>query len=273
MNRSPLLALAAGVALAVVAPAQEQPSPADEAYAQLEQKIVEVQRAPNAVKAKKYEELFADCGAFLDAHLQAADGEQLTKAGGLWLMLAERLRQPEQAIRERIAALRARGVPDELTKIMQRVEAKLALKAGAPAPAWSAADVVDGAQVSLADQRGKVVLMVFWASTNEQSVRLMQDRVRLLHERHAPGGLVVVGVGVSAGGDSAAAEKGLAEEQRWAWRKVFDARGEIAQAYGVEGIPYVTLIDGEGKIVAIGPAQTVMGPVERALAERFGQGR
>ncbi len=273
MNRSPLLALAAGVALAVVATAQEQPSPAAEAYAQLEEKIVEVQRAPDAVKAKKYEELFAACGAFLDAHLQAADADQLTQVGGLWLALAERLRQPEQAIRARLAALRAREVPDELATIMRRVEAKLALKEGGTAPAWSAADVVDGAQVSLAGQRGKVVLMVFWASTSEQSVRLLQERVRPLHERHAPGGLVVVSVGVSEGGDSAAAEKGLAEELRWTWRKVFDARGEIARAYGVEGVPHVALIDGEGKLVAIGPARTAMGPVERALAERLGQGR
>lgn len=273
MNRSPLLALAAGLTLAVVAPAQE-PSPADEAYSQLEAKILEVQRAPASVRAKKYEELFAECGAFLDAHAQAASEEQLTKAGGLWLMLAERLRQPEQAIRARLEALRARAPSDELRRIMQRVEAKLGLKAGSPAPAWAGTDVVDGEAVSLEGLRGKLVLMTFWAFVVAQSVDLLQGRVAALHRRHQGDGLVVVSVGVPSGGDSAAAEKALAEELGWTWRKVFDAPGEVAQAYGVDGVPYVALIDAEGKLLAIGPAQTVMAPIERALAERFGgQGR
>lgn len=269
MNRSPCLALAALTAIAVVAPAQE-PTPAEAAYARLEEKIAEVERAPAATRAKRYEELFTECGAFLDAHLEAATDDQLTRAGGLWLTLAERLRQPEEAVRRRIAALRARRAPEELQELLLRAEAKLGLKPGGAAPAWSAADLVDGRQVSLEGLRGKRVLMVFWATISEHSVRLLQDRVRALHQRHAADGLVVIAVGTSVGGESAAAEKGLVEELRWPWPKVFDARGEIAQAYGVEAVPHVALIDGEGKLVAIGPAQTAMTEVDRAVAERSG---
>lgn len=271
MNRSPFLALAAVVTVAVTASAQE-PSPVQEAYARLEAKVDEVERAPAAARAQKYEELFTACGEFLDAHLAAATDDQLTRAGGLWLTLAERLRQPEEAVRRRIEALRARGAPEELQELLQRAEAKLGLKPGGAAPAWSATDLVDGRQVSLEALRGKRVLMVFWATTSEHSVRLLQERVRGLHQRHAAD-LVVVAVGASVGGESAAAEEALVQELRWPWPKVFDARGKIARAYGVEAVPHVALIDREGKLEAIGPAQTAMPDVERALGERPAAGR
>lgn len=268
MTRSPFLALAAGLALALVAPAQDRASPVvDEAYARVEEKIVAAQGAPAAERERRYEELFAECGAFLDAHLAAATDEQLAHVGSLWLSLAERLKQPEDAVRRRIDALRARPgeLPPELARSIARAEAKLGLRPGATAPSWVEADVVRGERVSLADLRGKRVLMVFWATTNEHSVRLLQERVRGLHERHGRAGLVVVAVGVSVGGDTEAAEKGLVEELRWPWRCVFDRRGAIAEAYGVDAVPHVALIDAEGTIVEVGPADTAMPNVERAL--------
>ncbi len=277
MNRTPCLALALAATLALTAPAAaQQPAPApatalDEAYARLEEKLAEAQAAPASERGPKYEALLTECGAFLDAHLQAADPDQLTRAAGLWLTLAERLGRPESAIRARIAALRAREVEDELAAIIARVEAKLGLKPGAPAPAWTAADIVQGREVTLAGLRGTLVLMTFWSSTDQQSVQLQQERVRALHERHGRAGLVVVSVGVSEGGDTAAAEKALAEELRWPWRKVFDADGAIARAYGVEDVPSLALVDPEGKLVVIGRADTAWPQVERAIGERLGK--
>lgn len=269
MTRSPLLALATGLALALAAPAQDRAPEvaAARAYARLEEKLGAVQAAPPAEREAKYEELFAECGAFLDAHLQAATDEQLTQAAGLWLSLAERLKQPDEAVRRRIDALRARPreLPAELKQLVARAEAKLGLRPGATAPAWAEADLVSGERVTLAGLRGKRVLMVFWATSNEHSVRLLQERVRALHERHAKAGLTVVGVGVPIGNDTAAAEKGLVEELRWPWRSVFDRRGAIAEAYGVDAVPHVALIDAEGLIVEVGPAETTMPKVERAL--------
>ncbi|MBX3469540.1 MAG: TlpA family protein disulfide reductase [Planctomycetes bacterium] len=273
MSRSPLRALAPALALLLAWPAAAQESEADKAYTALELKIVEVQRAPAPSKPKLYEELFKECGAFLDAHLQACTAEQVNRAGGLWLLLAERHRAPEEAVRARIAQLRGLPrVPPELARIMQRIEARLNLKPGAPAPAFSAPSLIEGGpRVSLEELRGKAVLLVFWASHNPASRELLQDRIVALQRRHAQDPrLVIVAVGVSLGNDTAEAQRAMAGEHRWPWRMVFDADGAIAQAYGVELVPYLALVDPEGRMGMVGPGPQVIDGVEQVLQQRLG---
>lgn len=65
---------------------------------------------------------------------------------------------------------------------------------GAPAPAY-AAETLEGQPVSLADQRGKVVLLNIWA-TWCKPCREEIPALEALHQRHSAEGLLVAGVSI-----------------------------------------------------------------------------
>lgn len=275
------LALALSLALSPAAAvfAQDAPPPAaqptaDQAFAAIEAAIGEIQSSPPANRQRLIAELHAQVGQFLDRHLQAASAEQATKAGGIWLQLAPRLEVPEEAVRARIAQLRALDpIPQELAGVLDQTEAKLNLKVGATAPNWTATDVMDGAQASLEDLRGKLVLMDFWATWCPPCKTLMQRELQPLHQKYGQDErFMLVGVGLPWNGETAAKEKAFAEQQGYHWRKVFDASGAAGQAYGVEGIPFLALVDEEGKILVMGSGWSKIEEVKRVLAERLGQG-
>jgi cytochrome c biogenesis protein CcmG/thiol:disulfide interchange protein DsbE len=72
---------------------------------------------------------------------------------------------------------------------------------GHPAPAY-AARTLGGDTVSLAGQRGKVVLLNIWA-TWCKPCREEIPALATLHRRHAAEGLVIAGVSIDVSGDSA----------------------------------------------------------------------
>ncbi len=277
MSSLPRLALVLSLALApAIAAAQDAPpaqqSPADAAFAAIEQSIKEIQQTPPANRQRLIAELHTQVGQFLDQHLQAASAEQLTKAGGIWLSLAGRLDTPEDAIRARIQQLHGRDpLPEELAGIVRQTEAKLNLKVGAVAPNWTAVDVKDGAQVTLEGLRGKLVLMDFWATWCPPCKALMQRELAPLQEKYGQDArFMLVGIGLPWNGETAEKEKAYSEEKNYHWKKVFDATGNAGQAYGVEGIPFLCLVDEEGKILVIGSGWEVIEDVKRVLGERLG---
>jgi thiol-disulfide isomerase/thioredoxin len=72
---------------------------------------------------------------------------------------------------------------------------------GRPAPEY-AARTLGGAPVSLAGERGKVVLLNIWA-TWCKPCREEIPALETLHRRHAAEGLLIAGVSIDVGGDSA----------------------------------------------------------------------
>lgn len=264
------LALTPAVAVAQDAPPAQQ-SPADAAFAAIEASIAEIQRTPPANRQRLLTELHAQVGRFLDAHLQAASADQLTKAGGLWLMLADRMNVPEEAIRARITQLKGRDpLPEELAGVIRQIEAKLDLKVGATAPSWTAVDVKDGAQVTLEGLRGKLVLMDFWATWCPPCKSLMAQELKPLHDKYGQDPrFMLVGIGLPWNGETAEKEKAFSEQQGYHWKKVFDPSGAAGQAYGVEGIPFLVLVDEEGKILVMGSGWAVIEEVKRVLAQRL----
>lgn len=265
------LALTPAVAAAQDAPPAQQ-SPADTAFAAVEASIAEIQRTPPASRQRLLVDLHAQVGQFLDEHLQAASADQVTKTGGLWLMLANRLDTPEDAIRARITQLKGRDpLPEELAGVIRQTEAKLNLKVGAVAPNWTAVDVKDGAQVTLEGLRGKLVLMDFWATWCPPCKSLMAQELKPLHEKYGQDArFMLVGIGLPWNNETAEKEKAFSEQQNYHWKKVFDPSGAAGQAYGVEGIPFLVLVDEEGKILVMGSGWQVIEEVKRVLGERLG---
>jgi peroxiredoxin len=106
---------------------------------------------------------------------------------------------------------------------------------------------VDGQSVSLADLRGRVVLLNFWASWCLECRPEMPELERL-HRELAPQGLTVMGVNAREG---VGAVRAYARELGLTFVLVLDLHGDIGKAYGVIGIPTTFLIGRDGRAVAL----------------------
>jgi len=118
-----------------------------------------------------------------------------------------------------------------------------AVNPGAPAPAFTLA-ARDGGKLSLADLKGQVVMINFWATwcgPCRQEMPLLAQ----LHDKYEPLGFTMLGVNVEP--DSAAAV---------AWLKgvpvtfpiLFDTDSAVAGRFGVEGMPSSVLVDRNGQV-------------------------
>jgi thiol-disulfide isomerase/thioredoxin len=111
------------------------------------------------------------------------------------------------------------------------------------APAFTL-KTVDGKTVSLAGLKGKVVVLDFWA-TWCGPCRMTVPLVQKFHTQYAKKGVVVLGVNLR---ENAEAVKGFVAEQKLTYRQLMDTDGRVANAYGVEGIPTLVVIDKKGNI-------------------------
>lgn len=115
---------------------------------------------------------------------------------------------------------------------------------GRPAPAL-AGPRLDGPAFDLAGERGKLVLVDFWASWCEPCRREL-PALEQLHRQHAAAGLVVVGVSVDEQrGD---AEQFLRDQVQLSFPIVHDADHSLAGAWSPPKMPTVYLVERDGTI-------------------------
>lgn len=237
-------------------------------------------RPAEDVRKALLEDLRAAAGEFLDKHAAKASKEQLLAACGMWFDLSLRRTDAVDAIKARQASLRAtlKDMPAELTDMLGKVdgavravEARANIAPGKKAPNWTAQDLHSGAQVTLESLKGKVVLMDFWATWCPPCKQLMAQELGPLHTRYKDtAGFQLVGIGLPWRGDSPAKEKEFAEKNGYHWTKVFDPTAAAAEMYGVNGIPFLCLVDAEGTILIAGSGFEVIGQIKEELAKRFG---
>lgn len=128
---------------------------------------------------------------------------------------------------------------------------------------------LSGGNFSVADLRGKVVLVNFWATSCVSCVAEMPKLVEAWR-RYAPRGYETVAVAMSYDHPNAVAA--FARDRALPFRVALDAGGEVARAFGhVSVTPTTYLLDKSGRIVAtyVGEPdwQEFQARVERALAE------
>ena len=117
-------------------------------------------------------------------------------------------------------------------------------------PDFSSAVDLDGTPISLADYRGKVVLLDFWAVWCGPCLGEI-PRIKAVYEKYHDKGFDVIGVSLD---EDAAVLREFIKEKEIPWRQIFDGQkgaGHLVQQYGIRGIPAPFLIDREGKVISV----------------------
>ncbi|MFQ5830712.1 MAG: peroxiredoxin family protein [Candidatus Methylomirabilia bacterium] len=120
-----------------------------------------------------------------------------------------------------------------------------------PAPEFTVPDP-NGASVALADYRGKVVFINFWATWCPPCLREMPAMERL-YKRFRDQGFVIVAISFDAEGGPVV--RPFVTEHGFTFPVGLDPKMALVERYGVRGLPSSFLIDRDGNLVAqaIGP--------------------
>jgi len=124
---------------------------------------------------------------------------------------------------------------------------------------------LDGREVKLADLKGKVVLVDFWATWCVPCIKVMPE-IKKLHDEFHDRGFEIIGISLDS--DKEKLESFLAKEGI-KWPQYFDGAGwenEIARQYGIESIPATFLIGADGLIAATdSPVETLYARVDSLI--------
>ncbi|MCK9305595.1 MAG: TlpA family protein disulfide reductase, partial [Bacteroidales bacterium] len=108
---------------------------------------------------------------------------------------------------------------------------------------------LDGRQVDLANLRGKVVLIDFWATWCKACLESMPE-LKSMYEKYHDKGLEVIGVNLD-NKELEAQVRQVVAKQVLPWPQRFTGEGmndPLAKLYGINSLPTVWLLDKDGRI-------------------------
>jgi peroxiredoxin len=138
-----------------------------------------------------------------------------------------------------------------LAKLTEQAAAKKiqsALVEGTQFPDFDEQDVA-GKPVSIANYKGKVVLIDFWATWCGPCVGELPNVLKVYQKHHDQGFEII---GISLDEDKQKLDS-FTKEHNMTWQQFFDGKGwgnKLAAKYGVQSIPATYLLDGNGNIIA-----------------------
>jgi peroxiredoxin len=160
---------------------------------------------------------------------------------------------------EFVAALEKREAAEMAAKKTQA-----SLVVGTIFPDFNEKDV-SGKPLSIANYQGKVVLLIFWA-TSSGSCRAELPYVMATYRKYHDQGFEIIGINLD---QDRAKFTGFTEAMNLAWPQFFDGQGwqnKLAVKYGIERIPATYLLDQHGKIIGKDlPGEALSVAVAKAL--------
>jgi len=148
-----------------------------------------------------------------------------------------------------------RGNGAVVTVSKQKVPPPVYIAVGQPPPDFSH-ETLDGGKFTLSEQKGKVVLIDFWATWCGPCRGEVPNVVKMWNEVKDKG-FVIVGVSLDADdkeGKAADKVRKFAEENGMTWTHIVEGKSwdsETGKLYLVEGIPHTVLVGKDGKIIAL----------------------
>ena len=106
---------------------------------------------------------------------------------------------------------------------------------------------LDGNDLSLEKYRGNVILLDFWAVWCGPCIAEMPN-VKQVYEKYKDDNFQIIGISLDRSRDTLV---GYLEKEGITWPQFFDKNGwqnRVAQMYGINAIPHMYLIDGDGVI-------------------------
>jgi peroxiredoxin len=131
-------------------------------------------------------------------------------------------------------------------------------------PDFSSAVDLDGKLISLADYRGKVVLLDFWATWYADRIPTLGAVYEKYHNR----GFDIIGINLDI--DETVLREFI-EENSLPWRQIFDGKryeGPLVQRYVVRSVPRMFLLDREGKVISVNVRDSDLDKLVAAEIER-----
>ena len=219
------------------------------------------EKAPEGALARMYlGSIYLSVGAYenavrqFDIYLRSPVQKQPSEiaqakyfAGSAYISL-DRYDEAEKVLKE-VVDMGSKADPKMLQMAstdLSRLAALRKVKAGNPALEISAVSS-QGKRIKLADYRGKVVLLDFWAAWCMPCRMEMPNVIKVYEELHKKGFEII---GVSLDSDKGQFESFL-KTNKMVWPQIYDGKGwgsEIGRLYGVTSIPATFLIDKQGKI-------------------------
>jgi thiol-disulfide isomerase/thioredoxin len=142
------------------------------------------------------------------------------------------------------------------------------LHPGDPAPDF-AVKTVEGQTVKLSDYKGKYVLLDFWATWSAPSVAEMPDLKETYAAFASNPRFTMIGLNLDT---DLASARAFSSENQTGWTQGFLGKwseSEVPNRYGIESIPFVMLIDPNGRVLMTDMhGRTIKSAVHVALTAR-----
>jgi peroxiredoxin len=136
---------------------------------------------------------------------------------------------------------------ESIQKQAQATKIQRDLVEGAKFPDFDEKDLA-GKPLSVANHKGKVVLVDFWATWCGPCVAELPNVLKA-YEKHHDKGFEIIGISLD---QDETKLNNFIKQKNMTWQHFFDGKGwgnKLAAKYGVSSIPATYLLDGEGKII------------------------
>jgi peroxiredoxin len=103
-----------------------------------------------------------------------------------------------------------------------------------------------GQRVALESQRGRVVMLYFWATWCPYCTREMPSTIETIHRELRDQGLTILAINL---GEPRAVVAPWVEQRHLSFPVLLDEHGAVSGAYRIRGTPTVILVDRQGRLL------------------------